>query len=495
MTLHRPYSLGLTLSACLCALSACTVGPDYSGPPRVAADAVHAESFVRAPAHGIATAPAPSQWWRVLGDPQLNALIDAALAYNPDLHAAQARLREARAQLRQQQAKQMPNGSIDAAALRAGTSDTNALGSLLDSSSSNGSGTSNSSSSSGPLTLYTSGFDATWEIDLFGGTRRAVEAASSEAQAVDADLADTQVSLTAEVAQAYIDLRDEQQRLVLARRTADLEQQMLALTQQRRAGGTAAEIDVERLTTQVETTRATLIPLDEQITESLDELAVLTGQPPGALDRTLSTQAPLPALPARVDVGDPAALLQQRPDIRAAERRLASSNAQIGEHIADYFPKVNLLGDLGYTATDPAHLVRKSSFSWLGVPYLQWNILDFGRTLDSVHSAQASRDEAQARYIKTVLAALQDANDALSRYGHQREHLATLQRVQISADRSATLMRQRYTAGVSTLIDLLDTQQTQFDAQQNVVAGQAELLKDFVSLQKSLGLGWQPSQS
>ncbi len=232
-------------------------------------------------------------------------------------------------------------------------------------------------------------------------------------------------------------------------------------------------------------------PLDAQVSESLDRLAVLTGQAPGALDQELSSLRAMPALPASVPVGDPGSLLQQRPDIRAAERRLASSNAQIGEHTADYFPKVSLLGDLGFSAADPGHLVRKTNFSWIGVPYLQWNVLDFGRTLGSVRNAEASRDEADARYTQTVLAALQDANTALSRYGHQREHLATLEQVQASADRSATLMRQRYVAGTSTLIDLLDTQQLQFTAQQNVVAGQAELLKDFVSLQKSLGLGWR----
>jgi len=472
----------LTLLASVCAISACTVGPDYAGAPQVAPDAAHAANFVRAPAVGIVSTRAPSQWWLALNDPQLNALIDAALAHNPDIHAAQARLRESRAQLQNQKANGMPKGSVDAAALRLRQPNLSAL-----SSSQGGS----SSSGGGPLQLYTAGFDATWEIDLFGGTRRAVEAATAEADAVDADLADTQVSLAAEVAQAYVDLRDEQQRLTLAQRSAEIEQRMLTLTQQRRAHGTAADVDVERLTTQVENTRATLTPLDEQVEASLDQLAVLTGQAPGALDQELSALRPMPALPASVPVGDPASMLQQRPDIRAAERRLASSNAQIGEHKADFFPKVTLFGDIGYTAADPGHLLRKSNFSWIGAPYLQWNVLDFGRTLSSVHSAEASRDEADAKYAHTVLAALQDANTSLSRYGHQREHLATLQQVQASADRSATLMRQRYTAGASSLIDLLDTQRTQFSAQQNVVAGQAELLKDFVSLQKSLGLGWR----
>lgn len=479
----RPSApLFLTLLASVCAISACTVGPDYAGAPQVAPDAARAANFVRAASVGVVSTRAPSQWWLALNDPQLNTLIDAALVHNPDIHAAQARLRESRAQLQNQQANGMPKGSVDAAALRLRQPNLSALSSSQGSSSSSG---------GGPLQLYTAGFDATWEIDLFGGTRRAVEAATAEADAVDADLADTQVSLAAEVAQAYVDLRDEQQRLTLAQRSAEIEQRMLTLTQQRRAHGTAADVDVERLTTQVENTRATLTPLDEQVEASLDQLAVLTGQAPGALDQELSALRPMPALPASVPVGDPASMLQQRPDIRAAERRLASSNAQIGEHKADFFPKVTLLGDIGYTAADPGHLLRKSNFSWIGAPYLQWNVLDFGRTLSSVHSAEASRDEADAKYAHTVLAALQDANTSLSRYGHQREHLATLQQVQASADRSATLMRQRYTAGASSLIDLLDTQRTQFSAQQNVVAGQAELLKDFVSLQKSLGLGWR----
>lgn len=465
------------LAVLITTLAGCTVGPDYHGAPQV----THANAFVRAPANGVTTTRAPSQWWTTLDDPKLNALIDAALAHNQDLSAAQARLRESRAQLQQQRAKELPTASADAAALRMREPD---LSSLQASQSSNSNGR-------GPLQLYSAGFDASWELDLFGGTRRATEAASAQAEAVDADLADTQVTLVAEVAQAYIGLRDQQQRLALANHSAELEQQTLTLIQQRRARGVGTDADVERQTTQVQTTRATLIPLDEQITESLDQLAVLTGQAPGALDSELSAPAPLPALPASVPVDDPATMLQQRPDIRAAERRLAASNAQIGVHTADLFPKVTMLGFIGSNAADPGHLTRKSSFTWLGVPYLQWDVLDFGRTRGSIRQAEASRDEAIARYTQTVLAALQDANNALSRYGHQRDSVQRLQQIEVSADRSASLMRQRYEAGASSMIDLLDTQRAQFSAQQNLVAGQAELLKDFVSLQKSLGLGWK----
>lgn len=475
----------LTVLATACALAACTVGPDYRGAPAVAPEAASAATFVRTPAQGVTPERAPSEWWLAFDDPQLNALVAAAFEHNPDLRAAQARLRQSRAQLQQQRAAELPKISANAAAPRMREPNLNAFSQQPGS----------SGAGRGPLQFYTAGFDASWEIDLFGGTRRAVEAASDEADAVQADLADVQVSLAAEVVQAYVDLRDEQQRLAISQRNADLQQQMLTLTEQRRAGGTAADVDVERLTTQVETTRSTLAPLAAQVEMSLDQLAVLTGKAPGALDADLASPRSLPSLPASVPVSDPTTMLAQRPDIRAAERRLASSNAQIGEHVADFLPKLTLFGSLGFTAADPGHLLRKNNFSWAGVPYLQWNVFDFGRTLGAVHGAQAARDEAEARYEKAVLAALQDANGALSRYGYQREHLVTLQKVQNSAQRSAMLMRARYRAGASSLVDLLDTQRAEFLAQQDVVAGQAQLLKDFVSLQKSLGLGWRSNAS
>jgi NodT family efflux transporter outer membrane factor (OMF) lipoprotein len=478
--------LPVALWAALAVLAGCTVGPDYRGAPQVAHGAMQGGRFVRAPTVGTARAPAPNRWWESLGDPSLNGLIDAALKNNPQLQAAQARLRQSRAQLQQQRAAQMPSVSADAAAIRMRQPDLSAL-------QSSGSAQNGATHGRGPLQLYSAGFDATWELDLFGGTRRAVEAASAQAEAVDADLADTQVSLAAEVAQAYIELRCLQQRLQLAHQSALLEQQTLELIRQRRERGIAPAADVERQATQAENTRANLIPLDEQIIESLDQLAVLTGQAPGALDRELSTPMPLPTLPAAVPIDDPAAVLKRRPDIRAAERRLAAGNAQIGQREADLFPKLKLLGFIGSNAGDPGHLLKKSAFTWLGVPYLQWDVLDFGRTRSSVHQAQAGRDEAAARYTQTVLAALQDANNALSRYGHQRESVARLRQIEASAERSAHLMQQRYDAGASSLIDLMDAERTQLSAQQSLVQGRADLLKDFVSLQKSLGLGWASS--
>ena len=453
------------------AIAGCTLGPNYHGAPTAAPVAAHANSFNRAPKDVTAATPVAAAWWKSLNDPQLDRLIEAALVDSPDIRAAQARLRESRAGLRGQQSNELPKTSGSAAYLHA-----HLPSSPL-----------NISSAS----LYDVGFDATWEVDLFGGTRRAIEAASAEASAVDADLADTHVQLSAEIAQAYVDLRDQQQRIALVRESAELEERILTLTQQRREQGVASDLDVERIRTQVENTRETLIPLDAQITESLDQLAVLTGREPGALDIELTTAGQLPALPATVAVGDPAALLRKRPDIRAAEWRLVSANAQIGEHEADWFPKLTLIGDLGFTASDPGHLLRSNNFTWVGAPLLQWNGLDFGRTKAKVDQAKAGFDEAEAKYESTVLSALRDANVALSRYGHQRDNVVSLRNVETSATRAAALTQQRYQAGTSSALDWLDAERTRFSAQQNRISGDADLIKDYVALQKSLGLGWQ----
>lgn len=467
----KALRFGWCLVASSAAITGCTLGPDYRGAPAVAPHASHATAFNRAPENITSASPAAAAWWKVLNDPQLSRLIETALVNSPDIRAAQARLRQSRAGLREQQRNELPKSSGSAAYLHAHLP--------------------SSSLGLGSIGLYDVGFDATWEVDLFGGTRRAIEAASAEASAMDADLADTHVQLSAEIAQAYVDLRDQQQRIALVRESAELEEQILTLTQQRRAQGVASDLDVERILTQVENTRGTLIPLDAQITESLDQLATLTGREPGSLDAELAAPAPLPALPQTIAVGDPAALLRQRPDIRAAEWRLVSTNAQIGEHEADWFPKLTLLGDLGFTAADPGHLLRSDNFTWIGAPLLQWNALDFGRTKAKVAQAKAGFDEAAANYESTVLGALRDANVALSRYGHQRDNVVSLRNVEASATRAATLTRQRYRAGTSSALDWLDAERTRFSAQQNRIAGDADLIKDYVALQKSLGLGWQ----
>ena len=460
------------------ALSGCVVGPNYAGPPAVVPQAVGAPTFHRA---GDASNASPqARWWTALNDAQLSALIEAALTASPDAQAAQARVRQARASLRQQKAGLLPTTQASGLVLRS-----QGLTSVL------------TGSEPGPvpgggaLDLYSVGFDATWELDLFGGQHRAVEGARASAQAFEDDLEGAEVSLTAEVAQAYVQLRDDQQQLVLAQRNAEIEARMLDLVQVRRAGGAATDLDVERLNTQLQNTRADLVPLSAEIVAQLDRLAVLTAQAPAALDVQLQAPALPPAPPATIAVGDPAALLRQRPDVRAAERRLAQQNALIGQRTADLFPKVSLLGDVGFMSTDPTHLLEGGSLAYAGAPILQWSPFDFGRVRAKIGQAQAARDEAEATYRKTVLGALEDAETALARYARQRDSVVSLERVKASADRAAAMETLRVQGGTASLTDMLDVEARRVQADLGVEQAKARLTLDFVALQKSLGLGWR----
>lgn len=450
-------------------LAGCSVGPDYHGPGKTP----QVNQFARLPQSGVNTAPGVARWWETLNDPQLNTLIAMALKNNPDIAIAQARLRQARAALDGQQANEYPKLGADGAALRAKLPDSTGI------------------TSNNPLNMYANTFDASWELDIFGGTRRAIESARAQAQASQESLADTHVSIAAEVARNYLELCGQRQQLAVLQQSIALEQQMLTLTQQRYSRGAANDSDVQRLVTQLETTRSQIPSLLNDITNSLDTLAFLAGKTPGELDQQLNNVMQLPTLPAQVNVGDPTTLLRQRPDVREAERKLAASNAEIGEHIADYYPKVNFLGNLGFTSSSTGNLWQRQNLSWMLVPYLQWNILDFGRIKSQVASARAARDEAQANWQKSVLSALRDANGSLSRYGQQRQTVMDLATVTHAADRASQLMQQRYKAGAASLIDYLDTERSRLSAQQNQISAQTQLVTDFVAVQKSLGLGWQ----
>ena len=458
-------ALGLIGCATL-GLSACAVGPDYQGPP--ATPQVQA-AFQRALAGNTAAEP-QAQWWTTLNDPRLNQLIDAALKANPSIAVGEARLREARATLAQKKAGDLPTTGASATYLRA----KNPL-----------------SSAGGDLNLYSLGFDASWELDIFGGTRRGVEAASAGAQASEASLEDVRVSLSAEVADAYVQLRDAQQRRALTQRDIDIDTRLLQLMQARRGGGTASDLDVARITNQLDTTRANLAPLTALVTAQLDRLAVLTGSAPGSLDSQLADLAAVPAPPASVPVGDPATLLRRRPDVVSAERKLAQSNAVVGQNVAAYFPKVSLLGFLGFASTSPGTLFESGSFVPLIAPTLQWTPFDFGRTRAKVSQARAARDEAEASYQQTVLNALGDAESSLARFGGQRDTVTDLGRALASAETVYSLTEVRLKGGTAATTDVLDADSRRIQAGLAYQQALAELTRDYVALQKSLGLGWQ----
>jgi NodT family efflux transporter outer membrane factor (OMF) lipoprotein len=469
-------------------LGACTVGPDYHGPPATAADAVQRGSFVRAADPSLRPGPGVARWWEGLGDATLTALVDDALAHSPTIDAAQARIREAGARLRTQRANQLPSVSPTAAYVHA-----RLPGGLLGSGSSGGeSGGTESSSSSGSsaLDFYNLGGTASWEPDFFGARRRSVESARATVEERFADLADAQVSLSAQVAQTYVALREVQERSRLNAESSRLQERQLELTRQRYDAGAASQLQVERLQNQLESTDAQRIPLAAEVSQYLDQLAVLTGRSPGTLDQTLTPIVPVPLPPAEVPISDPAALIAHRPDIRSAERALAASNAQIGVNTAKLFPSLNFLGIFGLGGTNIGDVVDPSKLTALATPMLSWSFLDFGRTRAAIDQSDAQRDLAAAQYRQRVLEALQDAETSLSRFGNTRLQYAQLLRAEQSAARAATLNGQRVAAGTSNVIDQLDIERQRLSAAIAVAQAKAQLTDSYIAVQKSLGLGW-----
>ncbi|TCP34991.1 efflux transporter outer membrane subunit [Sphingomonas sp. BK235] len=471
----------------LALLGACTVGPDYHGPPATAADAVQRGSFVRAADPALRPGPGVARWWEGLGDATLTALVDDALAHSPTIDAAQARIREAGARLRTQRADRLPSISPSATYLHARLPGT-ALGGGESGDAGGDAGSGGSDSSA--IDFYNLGGTASWEPDLFGARRRGVEGARATVEERFADLADAQVSLSAQVAQAYVGLRDVQERMRLNAESSRLQQRQLDLTRQRYAAGAASQLQVERLQNQLESTDAQRIPLGAQVAEYLDQLAVLTGRTPGALDSTLASAAPLPLPPAEVPIGDPAALIAHRPDIRSAERALAASNAQIGVNKAKLFPSLSFLGIFGLGGTNIGDVVDPDKLTALVAPMLSWSFLDFGRTRAAIDQSEAQRDLAAAQYRQRVLEALQDAETSLSRFGNTRRQYAQLLRAERSAARAATLNGQRVAAGTSNVIDQLDVERQRLSAAIAVVQAKAQLTDSYIAVQKSLGLGW-----
>ncbi len=471
--------------ACVAALAGCALGPDYSGPPDAAPVAAQSGHFLRGQDAASAEAPV-NRWWEALGDPVLNDLVQRALDANPNLGIARARLQQSRAALNLEQANSLPSVGASALAGHARLPPINLGGS------SGSSGSSSSSGSSTSLNLYSLGFDATWEIDLFGGHRRAVQSANATAEAAEASLADVQVSLEAEVANAYINLRDRQRRIQLADESIRAQEQMATLTRQRLDRGTASNLDLIRVQNQLDGTRSDQVPLQADLESYLNQLATLVGQEPGALDDMLAAKkaGDMPLPPAQVAVGDPQTLLRRRPDIRAAERTLAADTAKIGQAEAARYPSLKLFGVIGLGGTHPSDLTKLDDFTAVAAPMLSWNFLDFGRAKARVTQAERVRDEAEMKYRQSVLEALRDAEDSLSRFRYGRVTVATVARTKASADRALDLAQQRYRAGTGTLIEVLDTTRQQIAAQQNLSQAEAALTRSFVGIQKALGLGW-----
>jgi NodT family efflux transporter outer membrane factor (OMF) lipoprotein len=450
------------------ALCACTAGPDYVA-PKPPSRALGAGAFLRADA-AEAAQPA-ARWWEGLDDPQLTALIARGLRDSPSVARMQARLRQARAELAMAKAAPLP--SVAGSALYAHAD--LPPGTL---------GTNNSPD------LFQLGFDARWEADLWGGDRRGIEAARARAEAAKAAIADAQVSLSAEIARSYVSLRAREADATLLEARRGVEARLVELSSTRFRGGSAPRQPLEAALLQQRQTEVEQALAAAEISALRDNLAVLTGAAPGALDDLAPAAVPLP--PARVAVGDPAALLARRPDIRAAERQLAAANAEIGVETARRFPQVSLMGLIGIGGTSASDLFDTSQLSTIGLPRLSWSFLDFGRNAARVHGAEAARDAALADYDATVLGALQDAEAALARYGAARAAFAgSAERAQ-REEEIARLQRLRAAGGTLAPPDALQAERDAIGLRLAESHDRAALTLAYVSLAKALGLGWEP---
>jgi NodT family efflux transporter outer membrane factor (OMF) lipoprotein len=442
------------------ALAGCmTVGPEYKEP------ALPLPAAWSAPA--AAGREDLSRWWERLEDPLLTRLVADALRASPDLRSAQARLREARARRDLASAQRAP--TVDAGA----TASTNR--------------TSNPAASAD---LYRAGFDANWEIDVFGGKRRALEAAEADLQSSAETVDATRVSLAAEVARNYVEMRSFQVRLAIARSNLDSQSETLQLTDWRAQAGLVSSLDVEQARANREQTRAQVPALETALAQARHRLAVLLGLPPAALQEPLAGAGAIPRPPARIAVGIPADVLRQRPDVRAAERALAAETARIGQAEAARYPSFTLSGSLGLTAASLDALTgdattTRSLAAALGAP-----IFDGGRLRQQVEIQRAVQERALVGYESAVLTALEEVESALAAYGNSGARRAALADA-LAAERNAALLaRYRYTSGLIDFQPVLDTERTVRTIEDSLATSEADSVLAVIQLYKALGGGW-----
>lgn len=473
-------------------LAGCTVGPDYKKPDMPVPGSFNAPNQLQAPlSMPVAESVDLTQWWKQFHDAELESLITRALAQNPDQLTAESRVREAREQEVIAGAKGLPQINAMGNAVHF-HSNSNPLGQLSGGQGGGSSGSGAPSGSSGTdLKLYSAGFDATWEIDIFGQVRRSVEAAEAGTEAARWQMRDGQVTLTAEIAADYVSLRADQARLAILDSQVKSQQDALVLIAARARAGFVTQLDVNQQRQLLISTRAERPSLVADMLVMRHAIAVLMGQQPGALDGELDATAPVPPIPPRLPVGLPSDLLRARPDIRMAERKLAQATANVGVAVADLYPKFDLLAALTFTSSHFSSLFSGDSLGEAGVGSITWPMFHGGQVHANIHAKEEEEQQAYYAYQKAVLGGVQDAEDALVRYETEQQRFAALQEGAKTAQASSALALQQYRAGLVMYTSVLQAQSTDLTAEDNLAQSRAALSADLVSLYKALGGGWK----
>jgi len=458
----------------------CAVGPKYKA-PSVTVSPFHGASSVDARKTGLA-APPLDRWWEGFGDPELARIVQRAIGQNLDLAASRARVDQARAAAKEAGARLKPSGTLNAQS----TSFRQSLESQV------GRYAGAFPTFSRNQSYLDVGVAASWEIDLFGGLRRGAEAATEEEQAAEAEHLGTRVSVVAEAADAYMQIRGTQARLIFTKEQIATDEHLLQLVSQRKAAGIASDREQAQAEAVLAQARATVPELEIILEAQLNRLDVLMGAQPGTYAAELAAPSDIPVIPSITTLADPSDLLRRRPDIIAAERRVAASNARIGQALAEYYPKISLSGFLGNEAISPGNLFREKGFRPSAVAGLRWRLFDFGRVDAEVKQARGANAEAILLYRNSVLHAAEDVEDSFSLLGRSEARgdeilieIGALQRVR---DRSL----EAYQAGVIGLTDVLDAERQLLVAKDDLAVARQTAAQAAVGSFRALGGGWTP---
>ena len=483
--------------AAVALLAGCTVGPNFQVPhwaSPVSWFSGPKEKTAAAPSIPV-VAPVNPNWWTLFHDPKLTALERRVAGENLDVRLAAIRLAESRAELGLAQAARFPtfnaNGSYD----RQKASDVGVFASAPNPLGANGAQGSRTggirSSHLAAFDVYQVGFDASWELDLWGGVKRSVEAATATEQASAEARRAALLSSLAEVARDYIQLRGTQARLAIAEDNLHTAQENLQLTQQRAAGGVTTDLDVANAAAQVRTTAAEIPLLQQQEAESINALGLLLGQGPNALRAELAEPRPIPPVPPRVPVGLPSELARRRPDIRQAEAQLHAATADIGVAVAAFYPSVTLSGSLGLQALQPWRMFELNARQYSAGPGITIPIFAGGKLRSTLHLREAQQEEAAVNYQKTVLTAWNEVDNALTAYRTEQARRDELRAAEVQGRQALEIARSRYQQGVADFLQVLTAQRNLLSIQQQLAQSTTNVSLNLVALYKALGGGWE----
>lgn len=486
------------LAACLL-LGGCTVGPNFHRPWAPAPKAwVSATTTTTAGGNASAAKPVElANWWTAFGDPTLNDLVERGVAANLDIRIAQARVRQARAVVGEAESAWWPSADASGSYTRSHTttpkSDAQSFGGGGQASGGTGADSAVKVSQDRHVSrsLYQAGFDSLWELDVFGGTRREVEAARADEQASVESLRDALVTVTAEIGADYLDLRGRQEELRITRENLKSQQHTAEITRKQYQAGFISELDVANAEAQAATTQAQIPALESAIRQSIYQLGVLLGEAPGALLEQLSAERPLPTVPGQIPAGLPSELLARRPDIRGAEASLHAATARIGVAVADLFPRFTLSGSLSLSASELASwdrsVTRVASFG----PGVSWNLFNGFLTRRRIEESRAVADQRLLEYRRTVLNAFQEVESDWTAFEKETERGRSLETAVARNRRAAELARRLYAEGQQDFLTVLVAERALLNTQDALAQSRTQAAKSLVAVYKALGGGWE----